>query len=115
MSNPKYDINDVVYFRTSAARGFIEPVRITIVTKINSGWIYGINIKQSQPTAPSVYGDQIVFGGYNQNQVFYSESEFVSYCEALYMSENYLATQLANIQSLIATHCGTGGTNGTNG
>lgn len=110
MSNaPKYDIGTVVYFRSSAAKGFLEAVRITITTKVNYGWIYGVTYKPSEPQAPAYFGDRISLGFINPQQVFYTEDEFVLYCEALGLAEQYYTIQLSNIQSLIANNCGTSG------
>jgi hypothetical protein len=111
MSNiPKYDTGDVVYFRSSASRGFIEAVKISIIAKISTTWVYGIQYKMQQPQVPAIFGDRISFGNVaTPQQVYYTEDEFVTYCEALSLSEAYLQQQLNSIQALIATHCGTAG------
>ncbi len=108
-STPKYEIGEGVYFRSSAARGFLEAVRITIISKVQSGWIYGITYRPNEPQAPAYYGDRINLGYVNPQQVFYTEDEFVTYCEALGLAERYLQIQLNNIQGLIASNCGTSG------
>jgi hypothetical protein len=108
-NSPKYDVNDIVYFKSSAARGFIEPVKIGIVAKIDSTWVYGLRYKTAEPSAPRVFGDRISFGGIGSQQVYYTEDEFQTYCEALGVAERYLAGQLTAIQSLISASCGVTG------
>lgn len=107
--NPKYDLNTVVYFKTSAARGFLEPVKIGIIAKVTTGWVYGITYRAAEPITPSVFGDRINIGRLNPQTIYYTEDEFVTYCEALGLAEAYLSTQLASIQALITTNCGTSG------
>jgi len=107
---PKFDVGDVVYRKSSATRGFLEPVNITIVAKITGTWVYGINVgKPKQPMAPTIFGDRINFGFSDAQQVYYTESEFVLICEALGMAEAYLQSQLSSIQAQLVNLCGTGG------
>ena len=107
-SSPKYDTNEVVYFRASAARGFIEAVKISAITKITTTWLYAITYRNQLPQAPTIYGDRINFNGaINPEQVYYTEDEFVTYCKALGLAQNYLQNQLDSINQLIATNCGT--------
>ena len=110
---PKFHAGDVVYRRSSATRGFLEPVNITIIAKITGTWVYGINTgKPKQPTAPTYFGDRINFGfsgPFEAQQVYYTESEFVLICEALGMAEAYLQSQLSAIQIQLVNLCGTGG------
>ena len=108
-NSPKYDVGDIVYFKTSAARGFIEPVKIGIVAKIDTTWVYGLKYKNSEPSAPRVFGDRISLGGLGAQQVYYTEDEFQTYCEALSVAERYLTSQLTAIQTLIAANCGVTG------
>lgn len=108
-SSPKYDVNDLVYFKSSAARGFIEPVKIGIVAKIDATWVYGLKYKTAEPTVPRVFGDRINFGNLGSQQVYYTEDEFQTYCEALSIAERYLNSQLTAIQTLIAANCGVTG------
>jgi hypothetical protein len=108
-NSPKYDVGNVVYFKASAARGFIEPVKIGIIAKIDTTWVYGLKYKTAEPSAPRVFGDRISFGGLNSQEVYYTEDEFLTYCEALSFSEKYLNSQLTAIQALITANCETTG------
>ena len=110
---PKFDVGEIVYRKSSATKGFLEPVKISITAKITGTWVYGVSIgKQKQPIAPANYGDRNNFGfsgPIEAQQVYYTESEFVLVCEALGMAEAYLQSQLSSIRLQLVNLCGTGG------
>lgn len=104
MNSPTYGVNDVVYLKESAARGFLEAVRISFVTLGQSGWIYTVNFNASRPVNAPTYGDRIVF---NQGAaVYYTENEFVNHCEALTLALNYHQAAVAKITVQLEALCG---------
>jgi len=114
MSNPKYNVNDVVYLRESAALGFLEAMRINSVNNsdISSGWLYTLSASQLQPIAASHYGEMITStygrGSIHSSsgaQVYFTEDEFVSLCEALDLIRAVLQARLSKVEAQIADLC----------
>ncbi len=103
MSTPLYDINDIVYLRESAALGFIEAVRISGVSKHHTGWIYTLEARTAQPTAPSLYGDRISFT--NRATLYFSENELLGLCDALDLAETHALSVLQKIQAQKQQYC----------
>jgi hypothetical protein len=83
--------------------GFIEAVRISGVSKQNTGWIYTIEGRTAQPIAPAVYGDRI--SNINRAVIYYSEDEFVTLCGALDLAEEYALSVLSKIQAQKQMFC----------
>ena len=104
MSNPVYDIGQVVYLRESAAMGFLEAVKISGLYKTNAGWTYTIESRSAQPSAAATYGDRISFA--NNSTLYLSEGEFVTVCEALDLAEAYALRLLQSIQAKKQSLCG---------
>lgn len=100
---PKYAVKDDVYFRTSAAIGYLEKIRVASVAQVTPGeWVYGVARVTAQPNALPTITDNI---NYVQNtQVFYRESELITYCEALPLARAYHASALAKIDMMM-TNC----------
>jgi hypothetical protein len=103
MNNPTYTINDVVYLKESAARGFLEAVRISSINLGQSGWIYTVNFNASRPINSPTYGDRIVF---NQGAaVYYTESEFVNHCQALSLALAYHQAAVNKLSAQLEALC----------
>jgi hypothetical protein len=83
-SIPLYEFGQVVYLRESAATGFIEPVKISGVHRGKDGWLYTINVTMSPPSSGG-FGDRRSM--VNTQLLYYSESEFVTVCDAYLLAE----------------------------
>lgn len=104
MSTPLYDINDTVYLKESAALGFLEAVRISGIVKQAAGWLYTIEARSAQPTAPTLYGDRIAFT--NRATLYFSEDELITLCNALDLAEAHALAVLSRIQAQKQEMCG---------
>ena len=102
MSNPKYNVGDPVYFRESAVFGFLESMTVSGVLSYPGGWMYTVQQPQTQIT--QTYGDRRSL--VNNAILYFTENEFVSYCEALGLAKTMLEYQLAKINTL-AQSCDT--------
>lgn len=95
--NPTYATGDVVYLRESAALGCLESYVISGVYSRNGSWIYTIAVN------PRIIPSQFSFGErrsmVDTHILQFEECEFVDYCAALDMAEQYLVSQLALIRS----------------
>jgi hypothetical protein len=80
MSSPLYAPRDVVYIKESAALGFLEPQRIVGAHLGQDGWLYTITTNLNVAGA-GVYMDRRSM--VNGQILYYSESELVTYCEAM--------------------------------
>lgn len=96
---PKYDINDIVYLRESAALGFLEPVRISGISKKGDEWIYSVYAGIAGAASASLYGDRR--SHIHNNVLLFTENEFVSEYDALVLTKVNLERQLSNIQKQI--------------
>lgn len=96
---PKFDINDIVYLRESAALGFLEPVRISGISKNGTEWIYSVYAGLAGAASASLYGDRrsLVHG----NVLLFTENEFVTEYEAMLLSKANLEKQLNGINRQI--------------
>lgn len=81
---PNFNPGDVVYFRESAALGFVEAVRISGVHLTSRGWLYTVSLHSQIPFV-GMYNDRRSL--INNETVFYSESELVSGREAYELAE----------------------------
>ena len=97
---PKYTIRADAYLRTSASIGYLEKVRVASVVQVNQGsWAYGIAHAAASPGAVPTISDRINYA--QSTQVYYSESELVTYCEALGLAKVYLEYQLAKVEIML--------------
>lgn len=103
MNSPTYNINEVVYLKESAAKGFLEAVRIAGVTLGKSGWIYTVSYNASRPINAPTYGDRIVAN--RSSAVYYTADEFLNHCAALNMMLTYHQTAVDNISAQIESLC----------
>lgn len=101
MAAPLYNRDNDVYLKESAAVGFLERVRIQHVTQTPSGgWAYGIIQEPGQPNAIPTVNDQMQH--IQRRQVYYGESELITYCAALTLAKAYFERQLAKIETMLA-------------
>ena len=110
---PTYSINDVVYLRSSAARGFIEAVRISGITQnaTSGGWLYQIRIESKPPIGQTV-GDYVDLK--KELDFYLTEDELINFCAAAALVEQQLTRRLARIQAKRDELCSdTSGTTGT--
>lgn len=100
MSNPVFNVGDTVYLRSSAGIGFLETLRISGIHKTSAGWVYTVY------NAPSINNINYSMGDrkslVNGAVIYFSESEFISYCDALTLIETNLSTRLDQVRTLIA-------------
>lgn len=100
MAAAKYQTGDIVYIRESAAKGFLESRKIQVVLQYNGEWAYGFNINERTPAAIPTIGDQI--NHQFKSQLYVSENELITYCEALSLNREFAARLLASIDAKIA-------------
>ncbi len=84
MTNPKYDVGQVVYFRESAALGFLEAVRIGGISLGPNGWLYALNMTM-MPPSPGGHQDRRSW--VSTQILYYTEDEFVLHYDALVLAE----------------------------
>ena len=96
MQNPKYDLNQVVYFRESAALGHLEPVVVSGIAYFNGKWIYTIRANRALPVPVSQYGDRVNLT--NGALLQFTEDELVILCDALVLAEANATNTLRRIQ-----------------
>jgi hypothetical protein len=106
MAQPTYSVDDTVYLDSSARRGFLEQYKITGIIATQQSIQYTIDLAPLPPT-PRTIADR-----YNvrlhSKQLYFSESELITFCEAIPLIISYLTTQLSRYQQLSDAHCGTG-------
>ena len=103
IETPLYDVGDVVYLKESAAMGFLEAVAISGITRNRGIWSYAISFAGSGPTAPSYYGDRV--SSTQHKLLYFTETEFVTKCDALALAKANLELQLSSIQAQINSIC----------
>ena len=107
MSNPLYEVGQVVYYRSSATSGFIDPITISGVRSSGTNWIYKITNGRTASQSLSTYTDKnsLITG----DVIWFREDEFVSYCDALVLARQFLSAQLASIDGALSERCGVTG------
>jgi len=103
IDTPLYDVGDSVYLRESAAMGFLEGVIISGITRNRGVWSYAVTMTQAGATAPGYYGDRASLT--SNKTLYFTESEFVSKCDALSLAKANLQIQLDKIQAQIDSVC----------
>lgn len=101
MTNPLYDYGDVVYFRESAALGFIEASKISGVHRTQNGWIYSLNTRLTPMSGGVERRSQI-----GTQQLMYSEDELVTKCEAFRLAEANAERVLNSLRTQRIALCG---------
>ncbi len=84
MSNPKYEVGEVLYIKESAALGFLEAIRISGIHSGQNGWMYTINAGMSPP---SVGGYQDRRSMISTQTLYFTEDEFLPICDAVVLVE----------------------------
>jgi hypothetical protein len=82
--SPKFGVGDSVYFKESAALGFIEATRVSGVHLGQNGWLYTTATTLSPPS-PGAYQDRRSLVG--TQILYYTEDELCDKCEALILAE----------------------------
>jgi hypothetical protein len=95
MTNPKYKVDDVVYFRSSAVIGFLETAKISGMQSYQGQWIYTIYAGGPSVVPNSTYGDRKSL--LDKSTMYFSESEFITLCEALPMMKAHLEDRLNKV------------------
>jgi len=98
---PKYDIGNVVYLRESAALGFLEPARISGISRRGPDWIYSIYVGLAGSTSANLFGDRRSM--VHNNTLFFTEEEFVTELEALQLTKSNLERQLNSVNQQITS------------
>jgi hypothetical protein len=102
---PKYGINEIVYFKQSASLGYIECAKVSAVyydTNIGKN-IYLFNFKKSKPDMRTV-GDRIdMKHGFT---TYMTEDSLLTYIEALQIKANYLRYEYQKSESQLASLVG---------
>ena len=101
---PTYDINDVVYLKSSAEIGFIEAVRVSNIaydplTKLP---VYLIS-RQTKPPQESTVGDQVDLK--SDFNYWLTEDELLTYCDALDMAILSQEAQLVKLRARRDAQC----------
>jgi len=104
MATPTYQINDIVYLKESAAKGFLEALRISGVSAYGSNWLYSIAVRNTSITTAT-------FGDHHRTMMtnaimYFTESEFINLCDALQMSKDYHERMLLSINTQLSQMCG---------
>jgi len=97
--NPKYKIDDVVYLRSSAVIGFLEAAKISSMQTYQGQWIYTIYAGGPSVVPNSTYGDRKSL--LDKSTLYFTESEFVTLCEALPMMRAHLQDRLDKVEEAI--------------
>jgi hypothetical protein len=98
-----YDVGEVVYLRESAALGFLEAVRISGAMRQNGRWLYSVTARPAGPTAVAHHGDRIT--AVHGMILYFTESEFVTHCDALSLAEANAQRQLQQLQAQRTSLC----------
>lgn len=103
MSNPAYEVNQVLYLKESAAIGFLEAVVINSVTSSPNGWVYSWR-SMGQPQQIQSYGDRRSFGGAGK-VLYLTEGELISKCDALALIRSTLQAKIDGVDRMIQNQC----------
>lgn len=103
MVAPAYDIGEIVYLRESAGIGHLEAVRISGVARHGNTWLYTVSTTLSNPHSASHYGDKIA--AVNSKLLYFTETEFITKCEALSLSKANAERILLNLNNQIEALC----------
>lgn len=110
MAAPTYSYGQVVYLRESAALGILEAMRISGVHQGKDGWLYTVNASLSPPT-PGSFADRRSL--VSTQVLYYSESEFVSLCDAYLLAEANAKRRYDQIKAQRQVYCPDEPTSGT--
>lgn len=104
MSNPKFDIGDIIYLEESAKLGFLESYSISTVRQDADGtWIYSISVPMRPPHNNMTYGDRITL----RNDIVFeiAESDIIDFCDAVDLAISTKQSELSKLQSLKSIQC----------
>ncbi len=108
MAIPKYSVGDVIFLSASAqGRGFLESYKITgIIQTEQAGIIYTISLAPPPPQPRSV-ADRFDLK-IPRRQLYFSEHELITLCEALPFIIAYHERLLIKYQNMSDERCDTG-------
>jgi hypothetical protein len=93
--SPKYNVDDIICFKESAAIGFLEHAYITSIRHDNSGgWIYSVSSSKRGPARTS-----------SSQPLYFIESELILLCEALTLIVSILQSRLEDIETRLSNFC----------
>jgi hypothetical protein len=108
-SQPRFSLDESIYLRASAEVGFLESYLVSNVqyNRRSSQWVYQISLAEGGlRQAPFTIGDKVNLKF--SRDLYFSENELVTMCEAALMVRTSLERKLAKIQGVIDTYgCGT--------
>ncbi len=102
MTNPLYDMSTTVYLRESAALGKLEPMRINGIHLGQAGWMYSVGAAMSPPSAGGPLDRR---SNVNTAVLYYSESEFLTLCDALVLVEANAKSAYDRAKSQRQSYC----------
>jgi hypothetical protein len=103
-TKPEYNVGDVVYLRSSAAIGRLDPFKISGIKQTQQGrWIYRIDIFKKPPHR-QLLGDTYD-GRLSEPSIFYTSEEFIDQCEGLDLMVYNLERQIASVESQMVGVC----------
>lgn len=101
MSKPSLNRGDVVYLKSSAEIGRLEPFKISGAKQVDKDvWLYQVEIHKKPPRVPTI-GDK-VRPKFTEPDLYYKASEFISLCDALDIAISRLETQLQSVELFLA-------------
>ena len=97
----QFSVNDIVYIKSSAARGFLESYRISAIYNDGFQWVYRFEVAKRTPHVASVGWTNTL----THDSVFeLAAEELCDFCDAVLLAEQYFTSKLAEIQAL-KTRC----------
>ncbi len=102
MTSPTYAVNDIVYLKESAALGHLEAVKISGVHSGQNGWMYTINASMSPPSVGAYQDRRSMI---STQILYFTESEFVPFCDALVLVETSAKLNYDNAKAQRQLHC----------
>jgi hypothetical protein len=103
---PTYQVDDLIYLRSSAQIGFLESYRISqIVQRNKNEYLYKIDVVRKAPLEQAV-GDRINLK--SPATMVFSEDELLTYCDAQTLVVYFLERRLAQERARLIARCPTG-------
>lgn len=105
-SAPKFSINEIVYLRSAAVRGYIEPLGVSSVRYDPSGcYIYEFNREFGKSILGSTTGNNFRSFKKNVIRIELAEDQVLTLCEALDFQISYLESELEKLEEKRDSYC----------